>query len=272
MLYCCCEPYLFYLHVIDDDEDAGDDANNYFGSSFVSVPAIKPYATFENPYNDTVASSFYTEPSKMPRKSQVKVFPREQLVFKAKIGVGQFGEVHIAEANGLDEIYGNLGHSNSWGLPDTAMVAVKLLKSVGSEVEKEFMKEVEVMSTLKDENVVRLLGVCHEHPKLMVLEYMENGDLNQFLRQNEASETLGLDQLLHMAQQISSGMKYLHSVGFIHRDLAARNCLVGPAYQVKIADFGMSKDINAKSYYRKKDESCLLPIRWMAPECFYYGR
>lgn len=237
---------------------------------------------YESPFKATVASSLYAEPNKL-RKGNIKIFPRNQLVFKEKLGVGNFGEVHIAEATGLDEIYGTVGHFNSWGLPDTAKVAVKLLKSgVEAAVEKEFMKEVEVMATLKDENVVRLLGVCHEQPKLMVVEYMENGDLNQFLRDRKPDlrncrtsqigpNTLILDQLLHMAQQVSAGMKYLHSVGIIHRDLATRNCLVGPAYQVKIADFGMSRHMYSKEYYRVEGKA-VLPIRWMAPECLYYGK
>ena len=50
-----------------------------------------------------------------------------------------------------------VGH-NSWGLPDTSLVAVKMLKCTDSEVEEDFMKEVDVMAALKDENVVRLLG------------------------------------------------------------------------------------------------------------------
>ena len=111
----------------------------YQGSSIIYA------TTYENPYRATVASTLYAEPSKLSQKGQIRVFPRQQLAFKEKIGVGQFGEVHIAEASGLDEIYGSIGHFNSWGLPDTALVAVKLLKSVEEQVEQEFMKEVKIL-------------------------------------------------------------------------------------------------------------------------------
>ena len=36
----------------------------------------------------------------------------------------------------------------------------------------------------------------------------------------------------------------------MHRDMAARNCLVGDNMVVKIADFGMSRDIYASEYYK----------------------
>lgn len=48
------------------------------------------------------------------------------------------------------------------------------------------------MSRLRDPNIVRLLAVCVDtDPLCMITEYMENGDLNQFLcslRLKEAAE------------------------------------------------------------------------------------
>lgn len=52
---------------------------------------------------------------------------------------------------------------------------------------------------------------------------------------------------------------------YIHRDLAARNVLVCDDYIVKIADFGLARDLQDSDYYRKSTNG-RLPIKWMAPE------
>jgi serine/threonine protein kinase len=53
-----------------------------------------------------------------------------------------------------------------------------------------------------------------------------------------------------MAVDVAAGMTYLSGRHFVHRDLATRNCLVSAAGVVKIADFGMSRDIYTSDYYK----------------------
>jgi len=57
---------------------------------------------------------------------------------------------------------------------------------------------------------------------------------------------LSMKDLLLCAMDVAKGCKYLEDNHFIHRDIAARNCLLttkGPGRVVKIADFGMARDI-----------------------------
>lgn len=179
----------------------------------------------------------------------------------------------------------------------------------------DFLKEVKILSRLKDPNIIRLLGVCvSSDPLCMVTEYMESGDLNQYLSQRVLLDKTGplhnmptirfnqqfitdlcfayqlvryrltglcvlcfsYPALISMASQIASGMKFLASLNFVHRDLATRNCLVGGERgegddrtgerHIKIADFGMSRNLYAGDYYRIQGRA-VLPIRWMAWEC-----
>eukprot|EP00061_Rhincodon_typus_P014398 g41392.t1 len=140
---------------------------------------------------------------------------------------------------------------------------------------------MKIMSRLKDPNIIRLLGICiRDDPLCMVTEYMENGDLNQFLSQRELENHFTLAKnipsvsyrcLLHMMTQVSSGMKYLSSLNVVHRDLATRNCLVGNRCTIKIADFGMSRNLYSGDYYRIQGRA-VLPIRWMAWESILLGK
>lgn len=63
-------------------------------------------------------------------------------------------------------------------------VAVKLLRlNATAKEEMDFQREVKVLSRLRHQNIVELVGVCTtEKPYCCILEYMENGDLRSFLQ------------------------------------------------------------------------------------------
>ena len=211
------------------------------------------------------------------RKSEAPLnISRQDVVEIRDLGTGHFGKVVLAATTGMSLKDLRIGEDSDNSI--SFLVAIKKLREDADAGLKEaFEKEIEFMSRLKNANVVRLLGVCRSGESFIVMEYMENGDLHDFLqRQKLVPDTVNLLSdnevtpliLLYMAVQLASGMRYLASRRFIHRDLATRNCLVGQDFVVKISDFGMSRNLYDSYYYRVQGR-LILPIRWMATESFY---
>ena len=75
---------------------------------------------------------------------------------------------------------------------------------------KDFLEEAAIMKDLKHPNLVQLLGVCtREAPLYMIMEFMSNGNLLDFLRGSHPDD-LPPTTLLYMAQQIAAIPKLLH--------------------------------------------------------------
>lgn len=178
---------------------------------------------------------------------------RSEITLGAKLGSGQYGEVY----------------EGTWR-KNSRKVAVKTFKEESMDA-SEFLREANVMKKMRHENLVQLLAICtRDKPLFIITEFMVNGCLLDFLRNEANRDQLNATALMHIATQISAGMTYIEESGFIHRDLAARNCLVGDNLQIKIADFGLSRLLKVDDVYTAK-EGAKFPIKWTAPESLSYN-
>ncbi|XP_065909680.1 tyrosine-protein kinase receptor UFO-like [Dysidea avara] len=191
------------------------------------------------------------------------LIPSDCIKKQDQVGKGAFGVVHKGELTNADG--------------SVIPIASKTITFANVNSIRDLVAESTVMKRLDHPNVLPLLGVCVDPDSddlfKIILPFMANGDLRSFLKQSREDPTsieeykrnINESLLLNVCLDIAKGMEYLAIKRFVHRDLAARNCMVDENYNIRVADFGLTRDIYISEYYRA-DKHNTLPVKWMALE------
>ncbi|KAI3704396.1 hypothetical protein L1987_74615 [Smallanthus sonchifolius] len=154
-----------------------------------------------------------------------------------QLATNNFSEENILGKGGFGEVFKAI-------IDDKNVVAVKKLQVQNVRAKEDFENEVKLISNIRHRNLLRLLGWSSEGSDLLlVLEYMTNGSLDQFLWGAKRG-TLDWNQRYEIILGIAKGLAHLHNefhVKIIHRDIKSSNILLSDDFKAKIADFGLAR-------------------------------
>jgi len=187
----------------------------------------------------------------------------DEIALGRKLGEGSFGCVYEA----------------TWRRTTVAVKKFKLVSLSASDM-KDVLKEVQIMSNLRNAYVVTLYGMTVDDMS-MITEYFPLGSLDGVIRRaaKDPDPTANLSFLLRVrfAADVASGMAFLMASNLLHRDLKPGNVLVtslDPARDTaccKLTDFGTARMVVDEN---RADATCTKGVgtpTYMAPEILNPG-
>ncbi|KAG2681716.1 hypothetical protein I3843_11G158000 [Carya illinoinensis] len=155
---------------------------------------------------------------------------------------------NFSPANKIGE--GGFGCVYKGTLRDGSVAAIKVLSADSSQGVREFLTEINVISEVEHDNLVKLYGCCAEgNHRILVYGYLENNSLAQTLLGGGHSSVQFSWQTRHkICIGVAQGLAFLHEgvqPHIIHRDIKASNILLDKDLTPKISDFGLAKFISA---------------------------
>ncbi|GAM22098.1 hypothetical protein SAMD00019534_052730 [Acytostelium subglobosum LB1] len=164
--------------------------------------------------------------------------------FKEKLGQGGYGAVFRAL------------HRESG-----TTLAVKVLSITPSRI-ADIEKEIDLLKKCRCQSVLSYYGSIAKLAELWILmDYCAVGSVKDMMK--TCCDTLDEEQIGSVAAEVLVGLGYLHSKGIVHLDVKAANILLNEDGQVKIADFGVSQQLQTP--YGQSNILIGSPL-YMAPE------
>jgi serine/threonine protein kinase len=176
--------------------------------------------------------------------------------------IGDFEILEKIADGGMGTVYKGRNRNNG------RLVAVKLLAAHlanNPTYLQRFEKEYNAAKALNHPNIVEALeqGISDGQPYL-VMEYVDGESLGERL---ERQGRLPPDEALRIIRLAAQGLTRAHQQGLIHRDVKPDNIMLTRDGDVKLADFGLVKDVEADLNLTRTCRGLGTP-HFMAPEQF----
>ncbi|KAJ5669752.1 kinase-like domain-containing protein [Penicillium macrosclerotiorum] len=135
------------------------------------------------------------------------------------------------------------------GPSQNAVRAVKCLGKRQAKFTEMSRRELEALITFSNsdipkykEHFVQFLGWFDDTAHFyLAMEFLEYGDLQKYI-----TKPFPEPEAAMIVTQVAQALQYMHQKNFVHRDIKPLNILIsrpGPRWHVKIADFGISKNV-----------------------------
>jgi serine/threonine protein kinase len=172
---------------------------------------------------------------------------RSDFEFRRLIGSGSSGKVRVARRNGTDEIY--------------AIKSIRKNPHSKTACVGRIVAERNILMRAAHPFITRFFWAFQSLTKFyFVIEYVRGGDLRHYLnRQQEFSPA----QIRLYLAEIVVALKRLHKLGIIYRDLKPENILLDDRGHIKLADFGLSRELGRDP---QREYSLCGTFEFIAPE------
>lgn len=144
------------------------------------------------------------------------------------------------------------------------IVAIKKIKKKYSSWDEcVALREVKSLRKLNHQNIIKLKEALRDGDELfLIFEYADKNILKMYENVKKEGNRLPESTIKRIVYETASGLAYMHKHGFFHRDMKPENLLINNKNVLKIADFGLAREIRSLPPYTE-----YVSTRWYrAPE------